>query len=212
MKHKAGFYERFVKRLLDIVLSAAALVVLSPILAVTAVLVRAKLGSPVIFRQERPGKNEKIFTLHKFRTMRDARDKNGELLSDGERMTKFGDKLRSLSIDELPELYDILRGKMSIVGPRPLLVEYLDCYTEEEHHRHDVLPGLTGLAQVNGRNAVSWEKRFEYDLEYVNSISFITDVKIIVRTVLCVLRREGISAEGSATMEKFRGVGVASHE
>lgn len=205
MKHKAGFYERFVKRLLDIILSAAALVILSPILAVTAVLVRVKLGSPVIFKQERPGKNEKIFTLHKFRTMRDARDKNGELLSDGERMTKFGEKLRSMSIDELPELYDILRGKMSIVGPRPLLVKYLPRYNEEQHHRHDVRPGLTGWAQVHGRNLASWEERFKYDIDYVNNISFNLDVKIVLMTIHCVFVREGINAEGSATMEEFYG-------
>lgn len=199
MKHKAGFYERFVKRLLDIVLSAAALVILSPILAVTAVLVRVKLGSPVIFKQERPGKNEKIFTLHKFRTMRDARDKNGELLSDGERMTKFGEKLRSMSIDELPELYDILRGKMSIVGPRPLLVEYLEYYTEEEHHRHDVLPGLTGLAQVNGRNNLTWDQKFMYDIDYVNRISFGLDMKIIVATIGKVLKQSDVQVNTQNT-------------
>lgn len=199
MKHKAGFYERFVKRLLDIVLSAAALVILSPILAVTAVLVRVKLGSPVIFKQERPGKNEKIFTLHKFRTMRDARDKNGELLSDGERMTKFGKKLRSMSIDELPELYDILRGKMSIVGPRPLLVEYLEYYTEEEHHRHDVLPGLTGLAQVNGRNNLTWDQKFMYDIDYVNRISFGLDMKIIVATIGKVLKQSDVQVNTQNT-------------
>lgn len=156
MRHKAGFYEKYIKRLLDIVLSGCALIVLSPLLVVTAILVRVKLGSPVIFCQERPGKGEKIFKLHKFRSMSDARDENDELLPDKERMTGFGKKLRSLSIDELPELWDIFRGKMSIVGPRPLLVKYLPYYTETERHRHDVRPGLTGLAQINGRNCVSW--------------------------------------------------------
>lgn len=160
MQHRAGFYEKYIKRLLDIVLSGAALVILSPVLLITAVLVRIKLGSPVIFTQERPGKDEKVFKLHKFRSMTDARDENGNLLPDKDRLTGFGKKLRSLSIDELPELWDIFRGKMSIVGPRPLLVKYLPYYTDEERHRHDVRPGLTGLAQVNGRNDLSWEQKF----------------------------------------------------
>ncbi len=212
MRHKAGFYEKYVKRLLDIVLSGLAMLVLSPLLLVTAILVRVKLGSPVIFCQERPGRNEEIFRLHKFRSMSDARDENGELLPDEMRLTSFGRKLRALSIDELPELWDIFRGKMSIVGPRPLLVEYLPYYTEEERHRHDVRPGLTGWAQVHGRNLVSWEERFAYDVEYVDRISFALDVKIVLMTIRCVLAREGISAEGSATMEAFTGTEAAVHE
>ncbi len=205
MQHRAGFYEKYIKRLLDIVLSGAALVILSPVLLITGVLVRIKLGSPVIFTQERPGKDEKVFKLHKFRSMTDARDASGNLLPDKERLTRFGAKLRSLSIDELPELWDIFRGKMSIVGPRPLLVKYLPLYNEEQRHRHDVRPGLTGWAQVHGRNLTSWEERFEYDVEYVNNISFALDVKIIIMTIRCVLGREGINADGSATMEAFVG-------
>lgn len=205
MQHRAGFYEKYIKRLLDIVLSGAALVILSPVLLITAVLVRIKLGSPVIFTQERPGKDEKVFKLHKFRSMTDARDENGNLLPDKDRLTGFGKKLRSLSIDELPELWDIFRGKMSIVGPRPLLVKYLPLYNAEQRHRHDVRPGLTGWAQVHGRNLTSWEERFEYDVEYVNNISFALDVKIIIMTIRCVFAREGINAEGSATMEDFIG-------
>lgn len=205
MQHKAGFYEKYIKRMLDIVLSGTALVILSPVLLITAVLVRIKLGSPVIFTQERPGKDEKVFKLHKFRSMSDARDENGNLLPDGQRLTTFGKKLRSLSIDELPELWDIFRGKMSIVGPRPLLVKYLPLYNAEQRHRHDVRPGLTGWAQVHGRNLTSWEERFEYDVEYVKNISFALDVKIILMTVRCVFAREGINAEGSATMEDFIG-------
>lgn len=205
MQHRAGFYEKYVKRLLDILLSGCALIVLSPLLLVTAILVRVKLGSPVIFCQERPGKDEKIFNLHKFRSMSDARDETGSLLPDKERLTGFGKKLRALSIDELPELWDIFRGKMSIVGPRPLLVKYLPLYSEEQHHRHDVRPGLTGWAQVHGRNLASWEERFAYDVDYVDNISFALDVKIIFMTVRCVFAREGISAEGSATKEEFTG-------
>ena len=212
MQRRIGWYERFGKRLLDILLSGTALLVLSPLLLVTAILVRVKLGSPVIFCQERPGKNEKIFKLHKFRSMTDARDENGELLPDKERLTAFGKALRATSIDELPELFDIFRGKMSIVGPRPLLVKYLPLYNEEQHHRHDVRPGLTGWAQVHGRNLTSWEERFQYDVEYVQHISFVLDVKIVFMTVRCVFAREGISAKGSATMEAFAGTGAASRE
>ena len=212
MQHRAGFYEKYIKLLLDIVLSGAALVILSPMLLITAVLVRIKLGSPVVFTQERPGKDEKVFKLHKFRSMTDARDENGNLLPDKDRLTGFGKKLRSLSIDELPELWDIFRGKMSIVGPRPLLVKYLPLYNEEQRHRHDVRPGLTGWAQVHGRNLTSWEERFEYDVEYVNNISFALDVKIIIMTIRCVLGREGINADGSATMEAFTGTGASTHE
>ena len=212
MQHKAGFYEKYIKRLLDIVLSGLALIVLSPLLLVTAILVRVKLGSPVIFCQERPGKDEKIFKLHKFRSMNDARDENGTLLPDKERLTAFGKKLRALSIDELPELWDIFRGKMSIVGPRPLLVKYLPLYSEDQHHRHDVRPGLTGWAQVHGRNLTSWEGRFAYDVDYVERISLTLDVKIIFMTIRCVFAREGISAEGSATMEAFTGTEAVAHE
>lgn len=208
MQHRAGFYEKYIKRLLDIVLSSAALVILSPVLLITAVLVRIKLGSPVIFTQERPGKDEKVFKLHKFRSMTDARDENGNLLPDKDRLTGFGKKLRFLSIDELPELWDIFRGKMSIVGPRPLLVEYLPYYTADERHRHDVRPGLTGLAQINGRNTLTWEQKFAYDLEYVQHISFITDLSILLGTVGKVLSRSGVqvntqSSEGN--LARIRG-------
>ena len=192
MQHKAGFYEKYVKRLLDIVLSGLALIVLSPLLLMTAILVRVKLGRPVIFCQERPGKNEEIFKLHKFRSMSDARDEHGNLLPDEVRLTGFGKKLRALSIDELPELWDIFRGKMSIVGPRPLLVEYLPYYTEGERHRHDVRPGLTGLAQINGRNTLTWEQKFAYDLEYVQKISFMMDLNILLGTIGKVLNRSGV--------------------
>ena len=192
MRHKAGFYEKFVKRFLDIFFSGMALIILSPILFVTAILVRVKLGSPVIFCQERPGKDEKIFKLHKFRSMSDARDENGELLPDEIRLGRFGRTLRATSLDELPELWDIFRGKMSIVGPRPLLVEYLPYYTENERHRHDVRPGLTGLAQINGRNTLTWEQKFAYDLEYVQHISFITDLRILLGKVGKVLNRSGV--------------------
>lgn len=212
MQRKAGLYEKHIKRLLDVVLSGAALVILSPVLLTTAVLVRIKLGSPVVFTQERPGKDEKVFKLHKFRSMTDARDENGNLLPDKERLTRFGAMLRSLSIDELPELWDIFRGKMSIVGPRPLLVKYLPLYNEEQRHRHDVRPGLTGWAQVHGRNLASWEERFAYDVDYVDNISFALDVKIIIMTIRCVLGREGINADGSATMEAFTGTGASTHE
>ena len=192
MRHKAGFYEKYIKRLLDFVLSGCALIVLSPLLLVTAILVRVKLGSPVIFCQERPGKDEKIFKLHKFRSMSDAQDENGNLLPDEVRLGKFGRILRATSLDELPELWDIFCGKMSIVGPRPLLVEYLPYYTEKEHHRHDVRPGLTGLAQVNGRNTLTWEQKFAYDLEYCNDISFMIDIRIMLKTVKKVFLRDDV--------------------
>ena len=212
MRHKAGFYERFVKRFLDIFLSGMALITLSPILLVTAILVRVKLGSPVIFCQERPGKDEKIFKLHKFRSMSGARDENGNLLPDEVRLGKFGRALRATSLDELPELWDIFRGKMSIVGPRPLLVEYLPLYNDQQHRRHEVRPGLTGWAQVHGRNLASWEARFAYDADYVDHLCFTLDVKILFMTIRCVLAREGISAEGSATMEAFTGTEASPHE
>lgn len=196
---------KYIKRILDIISSLLAIIILSPLLAVTAVLVKTKLGSPVLFRQERPGKDEKIFTLMKFRTMTDERDKNGELLPDEVRLTKFGKFLRSTSIDELPELFNILKGDMSVIGPRPLLVKYLPRYNEHQHRRHEVRPGLSGWAQVNGRNTVSWEDKFDMDVHYVDNYSFAMDVKILFMTVLNVLKKEGISSETSATMEVFMG-------
>ena len=205
MKHHATFYEKYIKRLLDIVLSGGALLVLWPVLLITAILVRTKLGSPVIFCQERPGKNEKIFKLYKFRSMTDQRDENGNLLPDDIRLTKFGRLLRSTSLDELPELWNILKGDMSIVGPRPLLVKYLPLYNEEQKHRHDVRPGLTGWAQANGRNAISWEEKFRLDVWYVQNLCFKTDVKTILLTVKEVFRREGISSDNAATMQEFTG-------
>lgn len=211
MKHKASFYEKYIKRLMDILLSGVALVVLSPVLLVTALLVRTRLGSPVIFCQERPGKDEKIFKLYKFRSMTDQRDENGELLPDEVRLTRFGRLLRSTSLDELPELWNILRGDMSIVGPRPLLVRYLPRYNEEQRHRHDVRPGLTGWAQVNGRNAISWEEKFRLDVWYVDHLSFLLDLKVVFMTVKKVICREGISAENAATVVEFTGTKETEH-
>lgn len=196
---------KYIKRILDIISSLLAIIILSPLLAVIAVLVKTKLGSPVLFKQERPGKDEKIFTLMKFRTMTDERDENGELLPDEVRLTKFGKFLRSTSIDELPELFNILKGDMSVIGPRPLLVEYIPRYNEHQHRRHEVRPGLSGWAQVNGRNSISWEEKFDLDVEYVDNYSFAMDVKILFMTVLNVLKKEGISSETSATMEVFMG-------
>lgn len=184
-------YQKYIKRLLDIIFSAVALIVLSPVMLCTALVVRVKLGSPVLFKQQRPGKNGEIFTLCKFRSMKNT-SVNGKLLSDEERLTRFGRILRSTSLDELPELWCILTGKMSIVGPRPLLTEYLPYYTEQERHRHDVLPGLTGLAQVNGRNALTWEEKFNYDLEYVKHITFRGDVAVIFKTIEKVFKRSDI--------------------
>ena len=211
MEHKPTFYEKYMKRALDILLSGLALIVLSPVLLVTAILVRTKLGSPVIFHQDRPGKDEKIFRLYKFRSMTDERDENGNLLPDEVRLTKFGKLLRATSLDELPELWNILRGDMSIVGPRPLLVKYLPLYNEEQKHRHDVHPGLTGWAQANGRNALSWEEKFQLDVWYVEHISFWVDVKTIFLTVKNVLRREGISSGTAVTMEEFKGTKESGH-
>ncbi len=202
---KALFYINFVKRPVDVVLALLAIVLLSPLLLITALLVRVKLGSPVIFRQQRPGKDNKIFGLMKFRSMTDERDERGELKSDEERLTSFGKTLRSLSLDELPEFFNILKGDMSFVGPRPLLVRYLPRYDKEQIHRHDVLPGLTGLAQVKGRNALTWEEKFAYDLEYVRNVSPILDIKILFMTVFKVFKREGISSATNATMEEFWG-------
>lgn len=198
-------YRNCIKRLLDIIISLCGIIILSPVYLVLAILVRLKLGSPVLFKQDRPGKDEKIFKLYKFRSMTDAKDENGNLLPDEDRLPMFGKKLRSTSLDELPELFNILKGDMSIIGPRPLLVRYLPRYNEFQKHRHDVRPGLTGLAQTHGRNAITWEKKFEYDVEYVNNLSFALDVKIFLETVWAVLKREGISSETSATMEEFMG-------
>lgn len=204
--HKlSGFYEAHVKRPLDCYLSSLALVLLSPLLLVVSVAVKKNLGSPVLFEQGRPGKDGKIFKLYKFRTMTDEKGADGKPLSDADRLTPFGEKLRSTSIDELPELINIAEGDMAIVGPRPLLPEYLPRYSNEELHRHDVLPGLTGLAQANGRNALSWQEKFALDNEYVNHISFMGDVKILIETVKSVLNHEGISSGTSATMEIFMG-------
>lgn len=199
------FYKNYGKRILDFILSIIAIIVLSPAMLVIAILVRVKLGSPVIFKQRRPGLNEKIFTLYKFRTMTDKKDENGELLPDNVRLTEFGRMLRSTSLDELPELYNILKGDMSFVGPRPLLVQYLPLYNEHQRCRHDVRPGLTGWAQVNGRNAISWEEKFDLDIEYVNNISLLLDLKIIFLTIKKVFLREGINQPGEATMEYFTG-------
>ena len=198
-------YEKYIKRMLDILLSLSAIIILSPLLLILSVLVRVKLGKPILFKQERPGKNEKIFTLCKFRTMTDKRDEKGELLPDEKRLTGFGRMLRSTSLDELPELINILKGDMSLIGPRPLLVKYLPLYNETQKHRHDVRPGLTGWAQINGRNAITWEQKFEYDVEYVNNLSFTLDLRIFFGTVRAVLRREGISSGTNATMEEFMG-------
>jgi len=197
-------YKKYFKRLIDVVLSIIALIVLSPVLLITAILVRIKLGSPIIFKQKRPGKNEKIFTMYKFRTMTNKKDENGELLPDEVRLTRFGKFLRSLSIDELPELINIVKGDMSIIGPRPLLVEYLPYYDEVQKHRHDVRPGLTGLAQVNGRNIINWNDRFKYDIEYIQNITLKRDIKILWQTVKVVIKKTGITSINSSTMEKFK--------
>ena len=198
-------YRHFFKRLLDFVLSLVAIIMLSPVLFIVTILVRIKLGSPVLFTQDRPGKDEKIFKMYKFRSMTSETDENGNLLSDEVRLTPFGKKLRSTSLDELPELFNILKGDMSIVGPRPLLIKYLPLYNDFQKHRHDVRPGLTGLAQVNGRNTISWEDKFNLDVEYTQKCSFVMDVKIFFMTIASVLKKEGISSETSVTMEEFTG-------
>lgn len=203
MQHKPyGPYEQFVKRPLDCFLSSLALIVFSPIILITALLVRIILGSPVLFTQDRPGKDEKIFKLYKFRTMTDKKDSKGSLLPDADRLTSFGAVLRSTSLDELPELLNIIKGDMAIIGPRPLLVQYLPYYTEIEKHRHDVRPGLSGLAQINGRNFVKWDQRLAFDIEYVNKITFLGDIKIILQTIKKVLIKENIAID-TDTVETY---------
>ncbi|GIP16498.1 UDP-galactose phosphate transferase [Paenibacillus montaniterrae] len=203
---KIGFYERYIKRPQDFILALISLIILSPIIVIVALLVRFKLGSPIIFKQKRPGLNDRIFEMYKFRTMTDEKDSTGKLLPDDIRLTKFGKLLRSTSLDELPELFNILKGNMSFVGPRPLLVQYLSLYDERQKRRHEVRPGLSGLAQVNGRNTISWEEKFELDIQYVDSVSFFRDWKIIFLTIKKVFIREGINSNTAATMEPFKGV------
>ncbi|MFP8643701.1 sugar transferase [Priestia aryabhattai] len=202
---KVGIYKIFFKRFLDFILSLTAIIILSLVFFIVAILVRIKLGSPILFKQERPGLNGGIFIMYKFRTMTDEKDKKGNLLSDNKRLTRFGRFLRSTSLDELPELFNILKGDMSIIGPRPLLVQYLPLYNKHQKRRHEVRPGLSGLAQISGRNAISWEKKFDLDIEYVDNISFIGDFKIILLTIKKVLIREGINSETAATIEPFKG-------
>lgn len=196
-------YKKYVKRILDVILSGLALILLSPLMGLVAFLVKVKLGSPVIFKQIRPGRHEKLFPIYKFRSMSNAKDKNGDLLPDADRLTHFGRVLRSTSLDELPELFNIFKGDMSIVGPRPLAVEYLPFYNDEEKHRHDVSPGLTGLAQVNGRNALQWEERFKYDIEYVEKLSFLLDAEIVLMTVGKVLKKQDIVTRGEGVTMDF---------
>lgn len=202
-----GFYERYIKRLQAIVLSLIAIIILSPILLITYLLVRVKFGKPAIFIQKRVGKDGKVFDLYKFRTMTNQRDEDGKLLPDDQRLTSFGKKLRSTSLDELPELFNVLKGDMALIGPRPLLVKYLPLYNDEQARRHEVRPGLTGYAQVNGRNTITWEDRLKLDVEYVDNITFLNDWKIIFKTIKTVFKREGISEKGSATMDEFKGNG-----
>ncbi len=202
---KSNIYRQILKPALDVLIAASMLVLLSPVLFIVAVLVRIKLGSPVLFRQRRPGLNGRPFVLYKFRTMTDGREASGQLLSDAERLTKFGRFLRSTSLDELPELFNVLVGEMSLVGPRPLLMEYLDRYTVEQARRHEARPGITGWAQVNGRNAILWEQKFELDVWYVDHASLALDMKIIMLTVWKILKREGINEPGQSTMREFMG-------
>lgn len=209
LTNKKFIYKRFFKRPMDFILSLCAIIVLAPVLLIIAIMVRFKLGSPVLFKQKRPGLNEKIFTLYKFRTMTDKRDENGELLPDDIRLTRFGKFLRSTSLDELPELFNIIKGDMSVVGPRPLLIQYLPLYNNHQKRRHEVRPGLSGHAQVNGRNAISWEEKFALDVEYVDNVSFIGDWKIIFLTLKKAFMREDINSETAATMELFKGTNSA---
>ena len=202
---KGGIYRRFIKRPMDFILSLIAIIVLSPVILVVAVLVRTKLGSPVLFKQKRPGLNEEIFMMYKFRTMTDERDKNGELLPNELRHTKFGKFLRSTSLDELPGLFNIIKGDMSIIGPRPLLIEYLPLYNSHQKRRHEVRPGLSGLAQAKGRNSLSWEDKFDLDVEYVENVSFSIDIKIILLTIKKVFVREGINFNSDIKDTKFKG-------
>lgn len=212
MLRKETFYEKFIKRFLDILLSAIAIIFLSPLFVVISLMVKIKLGSPILFSQERPGKFGEIFVLRKFRTMTDEVDPlTGGLLPDEQRLTRFGCFLRSTSLDELPELFNILKGDMSIVGPRPLLVRYLPRYNEKQMHRHDVRPGLTGFAQANGRNAISWEEKFDMDVYYTEHISFLFDLKVILQTVKAVICRDGINSDTCATMEEFMGTPEEIH-
>ncbi|MDT2819130.1 sugar transferase [Vagococcus lutrae] len=199
------FYRKYGKRIIDVLASGIGLIILSPVFLILFLLVRTKIGSPVIFKQKRPGKDERIFDMYKFRTMTDEKDSAGNLLPDDERLTSFGKKLRSTSLDELPEMWNIFKGDMSIVGPRPLLVKYLPLYNERQKKRHNVRPGLTGLAQINGRNAISWEDKFKYDIEYVDDLTFFMDVKIFIKTIKKVFVKEGITSSSSQTMEEFKG-------
>lgn len=193
------------KRTFDFTVSFIALIILSPVILITALLIRSKIGSPVVFKQQRPGINGKPFYVYKFRSMTDERDESGELLPDDVRLTSFGKIIRKLSLDELPQLWNVFKGDMSFVGPRPLLMEYISLYNETQMRRHEVRPGITGWAQVNGRNAITWEKKFEYDVWYVNHQSFLLDMKILIMTIMKVFKSEGISQDGQATMTKFKG-------
>lgn len=211
-KHVPGFYEKYIKRLFDIILSLTFIILFCWLYVILTILVRVKLGSPVLFRQPRPGKNGEIFDMIKYRTMTDEKDENGELLPDDVRLTKFGRLLRSTSLDELPEMFLILKGDLSFVGPRPLLVSYLPLYNEHQMRRHEVTPGLTGHAQANGRNALTWEEKFDLDVWYVDNISLLTDIKVLFKTVAVVFKREGVNSATSVTMEKFTGTPKETQE
>jgi undecaprenyl phosphate N,N'-diacetylbacillosamine 1-phosphate transferase len=203
--HKKGIYEKYIKRPQDFICGTCGFILLSPVMLITAILVRIKLGSPIIFKQERPGLDGKVFKLYKFRTMTDQKDENGNLLPDEVRLTKFGKMLRSTSLDELPELINIIKGDMAVVGPRPLLVSYLPLYNEHQARRHEVRPGFTGYAQVHGRNSITWEDKFDKDVYYVDRISFFMDWSIIFQTIKTVVKKEGITSNSSVTMEAFTG-------